>query len=104
MPSMGTWGDQINVEEKGKKARQTKVDDFSEIPSCSLVIDGVGAGSWAHLLCAHTNWIDVRPPSFRLFPICSSTVLEEVERELILAFVAMSVDVKFGYNIFDEDE
>ena len=27
----------------------------------------------------HTNWIDMRPPAFRVFPICMSHVPEKIE-------------------------
>jgi hypothetical protein len=85
-------------------APPTKSDNLAKIPGSSVVVDSVSSGTRTHLLCAHTQGVDMRPPPFGFFTVCPGRELEKIERKSKLAFVAVTIDMEFRDNILNPDK
>jgi hypothetical protein len=79
---------------------RTEICDLAPVPGPSMIINGVRSGARTHLLRAHAYWIDVGPPSFRVFAVRPTRVFQIVKRILQLTRPSMVSYMKLWQHEF----
>jgi hypothetical protein len=76
-----------------RNKRRTKSNDFAEVPSDPMIVQGVVACGWTHFTDARGQRVYARPCCFDLLTDCSPCTLHIAQVEIFLTSLAVAIDM-----------
>jgi hypothetical protein len=76
--------------------RLTEGDDLLVIPVVKMIVQGIPAEPWTHLLRASSEKVRISPAALGGFAVCLANIVCEVERELQVTGFNVGGKMKLG--------